>query len=244
MRTAAFIISAALVLLPGRGSEASAQSFTFTAQATSLSDTLGAELVFQGSFTNLSTLPLTLMFVRTLNDLPAGWESSLCFDACYPCWIDTIATTPDFGSSPLQPSETRPFSLHVYPMANAGTGFVRVLALDVRTPADSIGILFTATGLVVSVESPASLPAPPMLEQNYPNPFNPTTTIVYASPAGTFRLGVFDLLGRPVATLASGEQDPGIRSVVFDAAGLPGGVYFCVLTAGRYRETRRMLLLR
>ncbi len=49
-----------------------------------------------------------------------------------------------------------------------------------------------------------------VLDQNFPNPFNPVTVIRYAIPsAGRVRLAVHDLLGREVAVLLDGEQEPG-----------------------------------
>jgi hypothetical protein len=58
---------------------------------------------------------------------------------------------------------------------------------------------------------------------------------------------VYDVLGRNVAALAHGEVAPGDHELVFDASGLPSGVYFYTLEAagrGLFSETKRMLLLR
>jgi hypothetical protein len=104
----------------------------------------------------------------------------------------------------------------------------------------------TITGVV---ESP-SAPMRAQLSQNYPNPFNPSTTIAYAvgSLSGLSGaevvLKVYDLLGREVATLVNGKQEPGRHTVVWDATGQPSGVYFYRLRAGNFVETRNLLLLR
>ncbi len=61
-----------------------------------------------------------------------------------------------------------------------------------------------------SIEWGFGTPTVYALEQNYPNPFNPTTTIQYDLPkAGYVTLKVYDYLGKEVATLTSGEKQPG-----------------------------------
>jgi hypothetical protein len=109
------------------------------------------------------------------------------------------------------------------------------------------------------------------LLQNYPNPFsakggsapggNPTTTIEYRIPASqrisgtdqialniadnvTVTLKVYDILGREVAVLVNENQRPGHYSVVFNAAGLPSGIYFYRLTAGNISIVKKLTLLK
>jgi lysophospholipase L1-like esterase len=83
------------------------------------------------------------------------------------------------------------------------------------------------------------------LAQNYPNPFNPQTEISFrVAELGSVKLQVFDLLGRTVATLVDDERPAGSYTVRLDAAGLASGVYLYRLAAGRFVETRKMILAR
>jgi hypothetical protein len=96
------------------------------------------------------------------------------------------------------------------------------------------------------VEKPvhaAIVPVATGLDQNYPNPFNPGTMIAYRlERPGMVRLAVYDILGRLVTTLVSGEEAAGTHQVRFDAGRLAGGIYYSVLETAQGRSTRRMLL--
>jgi hypothetical protein len=100
--------------------------------------------------------------------------------------------------------------------------------------------------MVTSVAKlPGDLPTRFGLDQNYPNPFNPSTTIQFSLPSQSFvTLKVFDALGREVSNLIAEEVPAGTYSRHWDAAALPSGVYLYRLQAGRYAETRKMILLR
>jgi len=91
------------------------------------------------------------------------------------------------------------------------------------------------------------------LYSNYPNPFNPSTVISYRlAVRSSVSLKVFDVLGREVATLASGEEAAGSYQVRFDAGDLSSGVYFYRLQASRlsrgtpviFSETKKLVLIK
>jgi subtilisin family serine protease len=105
--------------------------------------------------------------------------------------------------------------------------------------------VFAAVSSSTDIQQPAGAPIVFSLDQNYPNPFNPSTTISYVIPRTTYvTLEVFDILGRSVRTIVSGEQGFGPHSVRLDGAGLSSGVYFYRLKADGTLQTRKLMVLR
>jgi hypothetical protein len=67
----------------------------------------------------------------------------------------------------------------------------------------------------------------------FPNPFNPTTTITFRLPEGAkTSVQVYDVQGRSVARIASGDYPAGTHSVEWDASGVASGLYLAVVTGG------------
>lgn len=65
--------------------------------------------------------------------------------------------------------------------------------------------------------TPPQTPASFILQQNYPNPFNPGTDVVYSLPVpSAISLTVYDMLGREIKTLASGQLAAGSRTARWD----------------------------
>ena len=58
------------------------------------------------------------------------------------------------------------------------------------------------------------------------------------------RLTVYDVLGREVAVLVDERLPAGRHEAVFEASGLPSGVYVYQLQTARQRLSRTMLLLK
>ncbi len=100
---------------------------------------------------------------------------------------------------------------------------------------------------VTSVDETAADAAPRAfgLSQNYPNPFNPSTKIRYQlSETSPVSMKVFDMTGSEIATLVNERKPAGSYQVVWNAAGLPSGVYFCRLQTGWSVETKKLMLLK
>lgn len=88
-----------------------------------------------------------------------------------------------------------------------------------------------------------ALAGAPMLEC-FPNPFNPATVVSFSSGSGGMAvLALYDVRGRQVRTLFSGNAAPGLNRVTFNAAGLASGVYVARLVAGNKVLERKITLV-
>ena len=106
--------------------------------------------------------------------------------------------------------------------------------------------IFKITYNVTDVKPISSrIPDSYKLNQNYPNPFNPSTNIEYSIPSESFvELKVYDVLGKEVSVLVSGQVNAGFYEIEFDATTLPSGIYFYKLQAGDFVETKKMVLMK
>ena len=83
-----------------------------------------------------------------------------------------------------------------------------------------------------------------------PNPFSSSTSIPFGlSEAGPVRIEIFDMAGRIVRTLFSGDSTGGSHSVSWngdDGDGVPlaGGIYLIRIQSGGVSATRPCVLLR
>ena len=79
--------------------------------------------------------------------------------------------------------------------------------------------------------------------QNYPNPFSQTTEITYELVNGAdVTIEVMDLTGRKVMEMNEGQRPSGKHTALLNAVGLEAGVYFYTMRAGKYSETKRMVV--
>lgn len=112
--------------------------------------------------------------------------------------------------------------------------------------------LFRSDGLVsftdinVSIQTTSTeVPDAFQISQNYPNPFNPETKINFQIPKRDFvSLKVFDITGKEVATLVNQSLKAGSYEYSFNASALTSGVYFYTIQAGKFTETKRMVLVK
>lgn len=83
------------------------------------------------------------------------------------------------------------------------------------------------------------------LSDAYPNPFNSSTKFIYKVPfISTVQITIYDVLGREVRKIINQEQERGDYEIIFDATGLPSGIYFCHLRSGEYLTTKKIILLK
>mgnify|MGYP003313634165 CR=1 FL=1 len=94
------------------------------------------------------------------------------------------------------------------------------------------------------------LPSVFALHQNYPNPFNPVTTFQYDLPRdGLVNITIYDMMGRIVKTLVNGSQTAGYKSIQWNATNdrnepVSAGLYIYTIQAGKFKQTKKMVLLK
>ncbi|RMI09492.1 MAG: T9SS C-terminal target domain-containing protein [Calditrichaeota bacterium] len=190
----------------------------------------------------------------------AGWE---LFYASHPGTLDghqslSYATSSDginWVKDPdnpfLEPSQPWATLALAAPSAIKINGTYFLYYIGLSEPGE--GQIGLATGTITGIvdQENGELVEDFRLEQNYPNPFNPSTTIAFSLPhASRITLQVFDITGRKIRTLMSGQLPAGTHQVEWDgrddAGQLVGsGVYFYQLQTGEgFTQVKRMVLLK
>jgi len=111
---------------------------------------------------------------------------------------------------------------------------------------EDVTLFFQSNLNVLGIENPPYiLPEYFILSQNFPNPFNPITTIKYSVPTkSNISLVIYDILGREIKTLVNEEKLPGNYTVEFNGTKFSSGVYFYVMRADNFIDTKKFILLK
>jgi len=84
---------------------------------------------------------------------------------------------------------------------------------------------------------------PAFLLKCNPNPVTNMANITWQLRIpGQVQLSMYDFTGRKVQNLVNAERAPGTHQAVFDATGLPAGIYFCQLQVNGITETREIIV--
>ena len=90
-----------------------------------------------------------------------------------------------------------------------------------------------------------AIPTEFYLGQNYPNPFNAVSRVAFGLPeASRVTIRVFDLSGREVSTLVSGELQAGHHNVVFEAESMVSGAYIVKMETSGLSAVRKIVLMK
>jgi hypothetical protein len=81
------------------------------------------------------------------------------------------------------------------------------------------------------------------LFQNTPNPAKELSRINFQlTNAGPVSLKIYDIVGNTVFTLVNDQMKAGTYSIPVETAGMPNGVYFYTLEAGRTKRSMKMIV--
>jgi hypothetical protein len=99
--------------------------------------------------------------------------------------------------------------------------------------------------VITSIENQQSMISDFRLSQNYPNPFNPSTKINFnLMKMNNVNLSVYDAAGKLVKTLVNQVMEAGDHTVTFDASNLATGIYYYTISAGDFKDTKKMVLVK
>ncbi|MEO8514185.1 MAG: T9SS type A sorting domain-containing protein [Ignavibacteria bacterium] len=83
------------------------------------------------------------------------------------------------------------------------------------------------------------------LQQNYPNPFNPATVIKFSVPTDSkVTLKIYNSVGAELMTVTDKDYAAGNYIENVDMSSFSTGVYFYTLSAGNFKETKKMMLVK
>lgn len=171
------------------------------------------------------------------------------------------------GSTPVFLKNTQPGRIQIANAisgdgAVAGSGTLAQLVFNVKGDFEDNARFEIADGVLIDgsrLLNPAvtlgaldiqTTPKEFALNQNFPNPFNPETTIKYALAAsGNVELRIYNMVGQVVRTLVNERQVAGRYSIRWDGkdgrgVSVSSGIYFYSLSADKFHEVKKLMLLK
>lgn len=190
---------------------------------------------FQAKRGNLVAPSTAAAFIKTL-DPANGWALTNYIS------VD-MTTIPDTWGG---------YSLSIPIDASLSGQIIQFGFVNVATLYESAGIFYDNVewNVLTTAAPDAATLMNASLAQNYPNPFNPSTRIAFElGRTETVELTVFDLAGRRIATLFSGELGVGEHAMTWDGRTDAGenaaaGQYRYVLKTPAGQMSRSMMLLK
>jgi endonuclease/exonuclease/phosphatase family metal-dependent hydrolase len=200
-----------------------------------------------------------------LNDpinTPGSWESNPAFAAIHTCSSDDLNARFDFilvsnalmdtvGSYVLPSTYTacgndgNHFGRAVNILPNTAVPDSVAQALVAASDHLPVAVDFILASEETNLTERMSVKTSFALMTCYPNPFNAATTISYDFPrAGCVSVRIFDQLGQEVTVLRDGFSEAGSHRVTFDGSRLASGIYFARLDAGKFSQTKKLMLLK
>ena len=111
---------------------------------------------------------------------------------------------------------------------------------------DADAAITRAEELATAVEEDPDIPDEFEVLPPYPNPFSDQTVFEIRVPdvVKFSRLEIYNLLGQQVAVPFEGALQPGVNRIVFDATGLPAGLYLYSFRAENVSSSGKIVLVR
>jgi len=206
---------------------------------------------YQYSMTLTGVVEVDGAEVDTPADILGAFVGTECRGVAHPMYISSedrfLAFLMVYSNEP----GGEPIQLRLY---DASEGWERRIATEME---------FRPHAMLGTVDAPVELETRPLgigdagyvpdryiLSQSVPNPFNATARIGYGLPSdGHVEIVVYNLVGQEVRTLVSEFQRAGYWFVTWDGRDDRGhsastGIYFYTMTAGDFRDMKKLVLLK
>jgi uncharacterized protein (DUF362 family) len=151
-----------------------------------------------------------------------------------PVAVDSVSTS-IMGFNPMADDNTMPFpnSINYLRLASqSGLGEFDLSKIDV---------------LDVEIVTGIGEEIPALIQSgfNYPNPFYPHTTIQFSvQRAMHVNLKIYNTQGQEIAVLLDDKIAAGTHKLTWDANGYENGTYYYTISAGKFKKTGQMLLMK
>ena len=202
------------------------------------------------------TLPIQLAYINAnvianSDDVQVDWRT-ITETNNYGFYVQqSIDNTNSFADLPnsFVPGHGTTLMQHDYSWTHLGvaqgTYYYRIKQVDLDGTTHYTDAVQVTVDGVTGVEN-KTVPEVFSLAQNYPNPFNPSTTIRFTVETKGFAiLTVFNMIGQEIATLFSGNAEPGrVYRTQFDATDLGNGMYLYKLVSNDQSSIKKMVLLK
>jgi len=131
-------------------------------------------------------------------------------------------------------------------VAPIGTRFIRIRLISTRRNGSNNDGYYDALSLSIpttSTEHKIGSSSTVTLIENFPNPFSISTTIEYElQQSTTVQITIYNHLGKQIEVIQQ-TQSAGKQRVVWNAEGLPSGIYYCVLKTTQATQTSKLIKL-
>jgi hypothetical protein len=154
--------------------------------------------------------------------------------------------------TPVEPGSLQTFT--ITGLVPAQLYYIAVKTIDDYNNISELSIVDSANakfGFIQDIDNNEnSIPDVFSLEQNYPNPFNPSTIIKFSLPEpSNVKLDIYNSIGQKVITLIDKYMQPGFYLQQWngeDVFGEPlaSGIYFYIIQANQFVNTKKMILVK
>jgi hypothetical protein len=179
----------------------------------------GETILFEVTVTNLDDIDTYIDVLKQEESLPAGWETSICTDVCYPPSVDSVNLYLEAGESEV---------LHIYFYTNdvAGNGISNILLRNHYNTEQQYTITAKACAAEGTEIQTGDIPGVKIFP-------NPVQTVMYVASDKQITNGVVqidDVSGKRVlqsnTTFANGIMP-------IDVTQLTAGIYFLTIADGK-----------